>query len=190
MISGLIPLDISAKEFAKIYEDISRNTEAQRKLIKESARRQSMANWQTRWENCAVGRWTHRLIPQIDTWLNRNHGETDYNLTQFLTGHGGYRSYLYRFGHDDSPRCPNCPEQNEDVEHVMFVCNRFAERRRILETDIGHRLSPENIICTMMSSEENWNIIASFVTHVNESLRMEEQKRKKQRTAHTLIQEQ
>ncbi|GBP14366.1 hypothetical protein EVAR_98823_1 [Eumeta japonica] len=43
------------------------------------------------------GRWTHRLIPQIDFWLNRNHGEVNYYLTQMLSGHGCFRAYLHRF---------------------------------------------------------------------------------------------
>ncbi|XP_062542083.1 uncharacterized protein LOC134210074 [Armigeres subalbatus] len=34
------------------------------------------------------GRWTHRLIPNLSTWMNRKHGEVNFHLTQFLSGHG------------------------------------------------------------------------------------------------------
>ncbi|GBP94341.1 hypothetical protein EVAR_65487_1, partial [Eumeta japonica] len=55
------------------------------------------------------GRWTHYLIPRIDVWLNRSHGEVNFYLTQMLSGHVCFREYLHRFKHDNSPECPSCP---------------------------------------------------------------------------------
>ncbi|XP_035737496.1 uncharacterized protein LOC118448398 [Vespa mandarinia] len=39
---------------------------------------------------------TTRLISQLDNWINREAGEVHFYLTQFLTGHGLFRSYLAR----------------------------------------------------------------------------------------------
>lgn len=44
------------------------------------------------------GRWTHRLIPTVRTWVERRHGRVDYNLTQCLTGHGSFGQFLVRIG--------------------------------------------------------------------------------------------
>ena len=173
VVAGAIPIDIAAREFSRIYEEKSRNLYTQCRSIRQTERRLSIQNWQRRWDNSAVGRWTYRLIPNIEKWINRKNGEVCYHLTQFLTGHGGYRSYLYRFGHDDSAMCPACPEEEENVEHVMLTCKRFKEERRNLEWQLGQHITPENVVDIMMSSQENWNRIKGFITHVNESLRKE-----------------
>ena len=57
------------------------------------------------------------MIGNIEIWRSRRHGYCNYQLTQFLSGHGCYRKYLHRFGHDDLPRCPVYLEEDEDVEH-------------------------------------------------------------------------
>ncbi|KAH8391447.1 hypothetical protein KR200_011997, partial [Drosophila serrata] len=67
---------------------------------KSAARAMSYESWQAKWDPSSKGRWTHRLIP------NHGHGSTgfqqvDFYLTQVLSGHGCFRSYLKRFGHDD-----------------------------------------------------------------------------------------
>ncbi|CAB0029721.1 unnamed protein product [Trichogramma brassicae] len=47
-------------------------------------------------------------------------------LTQLLSGHGFFKAYLCRFGHNDLATCPSCPTEDEDAEHVLFCCPRFA----------------------------------------------------------------
>lgn len=44
---------------------------------------------------------------------NRLHGEINYQLTQLITGHGAYRSYLYLFKHNNSSRCKPMEETAE-----------------------------------------------------------------------------
>ncbi|CAB0044424.1 unnamed protein product, partial [Trichogramma brassicae] len=99
-------------------------------------RARTIEKWQSQWARSTKGRWTHRLIPNIIPWIERRHGEVNYHLTQLLTGHGCFRSYLCRTNNDTSDRCPACPLAVEDAEHVIFYCPRFAEERGVL-----HRLS-------------------------------------------------
>ena len=35
---------------------------------------------QTRWHGEHTGRWIYRLIPELATWLDREHGEIGFNL--------------------------------------------------------------------------------------------------------------
>ncbi|CAB0043254.1 unnamed protein product [Trichogramma brassicae] len=92
------------------------------------------------------GRWTHRLIPNITPWIERRHGEVDYHLTQLLTGHGCFRSYLCWSNNDTSDLCPVCPAAVEDVEHVAFRCPRFTEEREVLHRLFGGPLEPEMLL--------------------------------------------
>ena len=88
VISGMMPIDILADEMTNIYNAKSTSPLSQ---TKNAERERSLNRWQERWERSGKGRWTHRLIPVIKEWLERRHGEINYNLTQFLTEHGGYR---------------------------------------------------------------------------------------------------
>lgn len=166
VVAGMVPIDILADEMLRIYNRrTSRQLEPTAiKRIKEEEKLASMTAWQARWDNTTKGRWTYKLIPTIVIWTKRVHGDCNYHLTQFLTGHGGYRKYLHRFGHDSSPFCPECPDQEEDTEHAVFHCRRFMEWRIDLP-------SPQNLIERMLCSEEDWMEICTYVTNVQIELR-------------------
>lgn len=183
VVSGIPPIDITAKEISNIYKTITENAGTCKKQIRKMEKEKTIENWQRRWENSPKGRWTFRLIPSISTWLNRKHGEVNYNLTQFLTGHGGYRSYLHRFGHDSSPRCPQCIYQEETAEHVVFACPRFSRARNGLETFLEEPITVSSIIGIMLRSADNWNAVNSFITRVNVSLRVAEAARRAAETS-------
>lgn len=120
-----------------------------------------MFKWQQEWDNAENGRWTHRLIPNVSTWVNREHGEVNFYLTQFLSGHGCFRQYLHRCGHAASPFCPACANVEETPEHVVFDCPRFAELRRRMPA-----LEPDNIAERMCNEEDTWNAVSRVVTQI------------------------
>lgn len=60
-------------------------------------------------------------MPDISKCTKMNHGEVDYKLTQFLTGNGVYRSYLYVFGLDDSYSFPKCDGVAETAEWGILI---------------------------------------------------------------------
>ncbi|CAB0037495.1 unnamed protein product [Trichogramma brassicae] len=109
-------------------------------------RAKTIEEWQAQWTRSRKGRWTHRLIPNITPWIERRHGEVDYHLTQLLTGHGCFRSYLCWSNNDTSDLCPVCPAAVEDVEHVAFRCPRFTEEREVLHRLFGGPLEPEMLL--------------------------------------------
>jgi len=121
--------------------------------VKRSARMQSVDNWQAAWD---AGRWTHQLIPSIEPWVNRKHGQVDFYLTQALSGHGCLRSFLKRFGHDTEDGCPECGSGIfEDAQHVLFECRRFGYDRQILMETTGARVRPETFVPLMLLKEAN-----------------------------------
>lgn len=80
-------------------------------------------------------RWTHRLIQKVDTWMNCDHREVNYYVTQMLSGHS--RKYLHRFKREDSPECPTCIRINEDTELVFFIYQRYNKVRNSWEPFLG-----------------------------------------------------
>lgn len=176
VISGTLPLRVLAEERRTLYQR-KRSTTLSAEEIRTEERQTSISRWQQQWDAAVKGRWTHRLIPRIDVWLNRSHGEVNYYLTQMLSGHGCFRAYLHRFKHDDSPECPSCPGVTEDAEHVFFVCPRFGSQRDKAEIILKQKIYPETLIGAMLSSETAWNGISTFVTDVLTDLRSIERRR-------------
>ena len=89
-----------------------------------------------------------------------------FHLTKVLTGHGCFRSYLKRIGEYESAECPTCPETDEDVEHVLFVCPRFLEERERFRALWEGPLTPEGIGRCLRSSQRGWDVVIGLATEV------------------------
>jgi len=177
VLAGMPPIDLLAKERKTIYLHRNQGTKMENYRV---ARAETMHLWQRRWNESTKGRWTHRIINSIETWVNRQHGELDYHLTQFLTGHGCFRAYLYRFKHEESADCPLCIGIPEDAEHVVFECPRFTEERNnICSPGV---LVPENILEFMLASEVGWDAVRSNITRIMSKLRRLERGRNTERS--------
>lgn len=176
VITGTLPLRVLAEERRALYQR-KRSTALSPEELRIEERQNSIGRWQLQWDAAEKGRWTHRLIPRIDIWLNRNHGEVNYYLTQMLSGHGCFRKYLHRFKHDDSSECPSCPGVAEDAEHVFFVCPRFDPQRDELERILNQKMQPDSLVGAMLSSEAAWSATNTFATEVLKDLRSTERRR-------------
>lgn len=164
VISGMIPIVLLLEEDQECYRN--RDTRGVRRRM----RTDTMQKWQEEWDNEVNGRWTYRLIPNVSTWMNRKHGEVNFHLTQFLSGHGCYRKYLYRFGHAGSPFCPECTDVEETPEHVVFECPRFGSTRSAMFAISGADTSPENIVHRMCRDHNTWNAIDRAITQIMSAL--------------------
>lgn len=173
VIAGMIPIDILANEATRIYKkrkQLDVETQGRSlKQIREEERRTSMETWQSRWSNSTKGRWTYKLIPNLNVWTSRKSGVCCYQLTQFLSGHGGYRKYLFKFGHDDSPLCPTCNEE-EDTDHAIFRCPRFDDVR-------NDNMTTETMVLYMLENDNNWDECVQWITTIQLHLREYEKRR-------------
>ncbi|XP_046662935.1 uncharacterized protein LOC124355826 [Homalodisca vitripennis] len=84
VIAGVIPVKLSAGERKAIYQ---RKGEIGKDTARTEERSRKYQQWQNSWQKDTRGRWTARLIKQIQPWVERRHGEVDYYLTMFLSGH-------------------------------------------------------------------------------------------------------
>ncbi|KYB24913.1 hypothetical protein TcasGA2_TC034914, partial [Tribolium castaneum] len=148
VISGIPPVHLQATERKDIFYGMSRS-DARDKLINK---------WQREW----TGRkcWTSKLIPDLRVWLQRDHGTLNYYLTQFLTGHGNFRSYLSGIQRCPDDECIYCGKR-DSAEHILY-CPRWKDFR----DDVGVHLSRENIIGVMLESPENWAKISGLLTEI------------------------
>lgn len=152
IIAGVIPIALLAGERQAIYR---RREEADKKKVRQEERASTLASWQESWNEEERGRWTARLIGLLKPWIERRHGEIDYYLTQFLSGHGYFRAYLHKMGKTATSECLYCIGATDDAHHTFFVCDRWARRRRDLEDEIG-QVTPDNIVGAMLREEKVW----------------------------------
>ncbi|KAJ8969270.1 hypothetical protein NQ317_012910 [Molorchus minor] len=143
VIAGVMPIDLRATERKTANSTME---EVGAKEAKARARIQAMQRWQER-------------------WMARKHGEVNYYLTQFLTGHGYFCSYLHKMGKVDNATCIYEEFTVDDAYHTFFECTRFDAERRVLEDQIGH-LDPDTIVEAMIRSQDVWNKVEVFVRAV------------------------
>ena len=115
-----------------------------------------MNRWQRDWISFTKGRWIYRLIPNIEEWTRRKHGQVNFYLTPSLAVHECYRPYLYKYGHDIDETCPSCRNTSETEEHIFFTCTRYEYRRNFLERTIGSQVTPDNVVNLMLTSCKNY----------------------------------
>ena len=117
--------------------------------------------WNAIYTNSEVATHTKEFIPNIfhrlslSLWPN-------YILTQFLTNHGCFRSYLFRINKINSPTCNCCEEEVQTAKHLLTKCSKFAkERPAVLKT------LPLSLV---LKSHINTIQITSFLKNVFQSI--------------------
>ena len=150
VLASVPPIDLLAEERKETFQRrkeliclinpqvIARAKEA----IRKDGRRRLVEKWQTRWHGDQSGRWTHRLIPELTTWLDRKHGQVDFYLAQALSGHGCFNAYLKRFKKRDDESCSYCGSLVDNAEHTLFFCARWGVTREAVGREVGAQLTP------------------------------------------------
>lgn len=83
--------------------------------------------WNYRWQQSQVSEWTHQLFPTIPD-RQKTPVRADFWLTQALTGHGCFGSYLKKFRRRQSEAC-RCGFPLESPEHVFRSCPLYENKR-------------------------------------------------------------
>ena len=106
--------------------------------------------WKATYRNSTNASHTKQFIPtiphrlSISLWPN-------FNLKQFLTNHGGFRSYLHKMKKTSSPTC-NCPERAvQTAKHLMTECSLFAPNRPAVLNNLPPYQILKHHIHTVMS---------------------------------------
>lgn len=176
VVAGVTPIDLLVMERNALYHrEDGRTTQAK---IEERTR--TIEKWQQIWYNTEdEAQWTKLLIPNIREWITCRHRRTDYFLTQILTGHGCFKTYIKRIGKTEDDACTYCG-QTDTVAHTMFECNRWSVEREELFQNIGVRLTAENLVGKMIQTKDNWEKVNIFVRNLIKRKEEEERQARQQ----------
>ena len=175
VLAGLPPIDLLVLERDETYTQIKNvRSEEQSPVernrliseIKVNGRNKVITKWQERWNQDESGRWTHMLIPNIKTWIERQHGNMGYFLTQVMTDHGSFNKYLNRFKLRSTSNCESCGALYEDARHILFECEKWSVFRSELNNQLRTTLTPENMVPIMLESKEMWKHCEKFVNTI------------------------
>ncbi|CAH2217945.1 jg23323, partial [Pararge aegeria aegeria] len=78
------------------------------------------------------GAWTRELIGDLKKWHNRKHGEVDRWITQALSGHGVFNTYLFAIGKAPREECYFCGEE-DTPRHAIFECPACTDLRSVAQ---------------------------------------------------------
>ena len=174
VLASVPPIDLLTREKQETFQlrrELSCNDNEQeyaraKVAVRKEARSRLVTRWQERWCEESTGRWSHCLIPDLSPWLEKNHGEVGLYLTQVLTGHGCFNAYLTRFKIRDDEACDYCGSPVDDAEHTLFACGEWIVAEEAASQAVGAELTPETMVPLMLKSEECWQHVESFITHV------------------------
>lgn len=104
-------------------------------------------------------------VRMVKPWTKRQHEEVDFYMTQFLSVHGHYRSYLHKMGKFVFPNCVYGLGDGDYAADTFVKNDRWAPQRKVLEAEIG-QLSPDTVVKMMPREEETWNRASHYVTGI------------------------
>lgn len=131
-----------------------------------------MTQWKTYLQDKSTAgvRTRDAILPVWDEWMDRRHGNLSFHLTQLLTGHGVFYTYLRRIGKANTDICPHCDDNLPDtLEHTLVQCQAWKEERKELTdkltitTDI---LTLRLMVSEMVKSKEGWSAAHTFAERV------------------------
>lgn len=108
-------------------------------------------------------------MPNINEWMTRDFGRLNYHMTQILTGHGSFGTYLRRINKRESALCPHCIECNnleDSAEHTLLVCDAWCVQRTELRNVIGQFNTLEELVSAILIDLDKWNAFSSFANRV------------------------
>lgn len=110
--------------------------------------------WEKRWKNSDAGSWTHELFPTVRC-RQRTELRLNFWLTQALSGHGVFGSYLFALRRRPSQAC-RCGAPEETPSHVFRFCPLFEEGRpRVWRRPLSPELVQylENVVLDLWRAE-------------------------------------
>lgn len=64
--------------------------------------------------------WTNKIIKDISPWFWREEDQTGHHLTQFLSRHGAFGSYVHRIGKRNRNVCKYCDDEEDDIRQKLI----------------------------------------------------------------------
>lgn len=151
VLAGVLPVDLEARRRAALHfskKQLKSDFVAQPDRARiaslflpyDEAYDALMSEWQDRWETTTKGRHLYQFFPSVHDRMKCQWLDIDHSVTQFLVGHGNFKSKLFSFGLKDSPLCecsaPGAPSE-QSAHHILWECPLWASERTVMLNSIS-----------------------------------------------------
>lgn len=153
VLAGMTPLAIQARARQDRFLNGRRTPLAEMQL-----------HWQRAWKETGPN-WTKSLVPDIRDWVNRKHGELGSGLTEVLSGHGHFGTYLKMTKKRKDSMCPYC-NTPETLRHLIMNCPRFDRERT--SAGLQMEVNPRKIVQRLLGSREEWRRVEILANRIRE----------------------
>lgn len=106
------------------------------RLVKHNSYLMALRQWNSEWIAYDGAQTTKAIFPTVESRLKCS-TTIDFYLSQIISSHGNFRSYLFRFNCSDTSLCACGSGSEETVAHVLTDCCRFAPERRAFFAQAG-----------------------------------------------------
>ncbi|XP_020296851.1 uncharacterized protein LOC109861566 [Pseudomyrmex gracilis] len=119
------------------------------------------------------------ILPLFERWVTRRHGSMSFHLTQIMTRHGCFNSYLYQIGKAASDRCAHCGIARDTLSHTWEECGSWTEERKLLRMKLNvGSVTIKSAIEEMLAGPEEWQAVVHYADRV--LLKKEDMERERQ----------
>lgn len=153
-IASQIPIELLIEERAKL--------ETTRDADKIKTREDIELKWEEMWRN--EDHWTKAFIPSVNEWRKKA-GDVDFYVTQGITGHGVFITYLHRIGKSADELCWYCGTV-DSPEHTVFVCDHFNQIRWLTNGLCRVSINKNNVGQLLLEKKENWTAITKMIRFI------------------------
>ncbi|XP_054715555.1 uncharacterized protein LOC129225035 [Uloborus diversus] len=131
------------------------------------AKEKTIADWNTEYLASSNARWTRRFFPTVFHRQQCSYFSTNFKLSQFLTGHGNFKSYLFRFGISPNLLC-DCGVGEQSAEHVLLHCSLQDGPRTVFRKGLANfSLCWPPVFSDLVKRSETFVILSDFVNSLN-----------------------
>ena len=102
--------------------------------------------------------------PSAAFWLDGNHGVVGFYMTQTLSGHGCFNTYLKCVKKRDDESCRYCGSPVDDAEHILFICTSWGVAEEVVRRAVCAEFTPDTMVPPMLQSKDVWKNIESLIT--------------------------
>jgi len=189
LLARLVPYELLAAERARIFWRVQDSKELGNyspELLRDISRSERTIT-QRQWElfirrpDAAGVKLRDAILPCLKEWMTRPWGGMSFHVTQLLTGHGCFGTFLLRIGKADSAVCPFCNLEEDSADHTIQRCPEWRGERQELVGTLGPDLSLPGVIRGIVGSREGWIAFARFADSV--MLKKENAERSKEMNA-------
>lgn len=170
LLAGVLPFSMLVSTRMRIYHrlEMLKREDFLTVRVTKQIRTEEFAAMREEWRtyllrpNLAGARTIEAVRPHFDSWLDRKYGGLSFRMTQLLTGHGCFGSFLYRIRRSPTPVCYHCLSQTDTAEHTLSECREWSIERADLQAAIGLDVTLPNIVGVISASREAWRAFRLF----------------------------